>query len=46
MKRRKKSKMPLKLLGRRAAELLGVVIARGGKVPGWKVRRASHKSSR
>lgn len=46
MRRRKKNKMPIKLLGRRAADLLGIVIARGGKVPGWRVRRARHKRSR
>ncbi|HTR02520.1 MAG TPA: hypothetical protein VMN82_04930 [Thermoanaerobaculia bacterium] len=46
MRRRKKNKMPLKLLQRRAADLLGVVVARGGKVPGWSVRRARHGRSR
>lgn len=44
--RRKKNKMPLKLLQRRAADLLGVVIARGGKVPGFSVRRARHRRTR
>jgi hypothetical protein len=43
---RRKGKMPLKLLQRRASDLIGVVVARGGKVPGWSVRRARHKRSR
>jgi hypothetical protein len=39
VKRKKKLKMPLRLLGHRAADLLGIVVARGGKVPGWNVKR-------
>lgn len=45
-RRRRKGKMPLKLLQQRARDLIGVVVARGGKVPGWSVRRARHGRSR
>lgn len=43
---RRKGKMPLKLLQRRARDLIGVVLARGGKVLGYSIRRAKHKRSR
>ena len=44
--RRAKGKMPLKLLQRRAKDLIGVVLARGGKVLGYSIRRAKHRRSR